>query len=99
MVDMTISTFSAIIGPAGMLADIAKKLSDAFIATASDPDVEEKDREARFCTDASRSRSIKRNDCNAVGSPLYPGQRTGYPEQVMLGWKSDIIVDGYCRSF
>ena len=44
MVDMTISTFSAIIGPAGMLADIAKKLSDAFIAAASDPDVKERSR-------------------------------------------------------
>ena len=40
--NMPISPYAAIIGPAGMPADVVKKLSDAFIAAAQLPDVKEK---------------------------------------------------------
>lgn len=40
--NMPISPYAAIIGPAGMPANIVKKLSDGFIAAAQMPDVKEK---------------------------------------------------------
>lgn len=42
MGNMVISPFAAIIGPAGMPADIVKKLSDAFVAAAHNPEIKEK---------------------------------------------------------